>query len=74
MCINLSVSLQVFVDQSDNGDQTIKVSTDHPGKLLLHWGVEGGADYQGGWRLPGEQAQPQGTVAYKNRALQTPFM
>lgn len=66
--------LQVFVDQNGNGDQNITVSTDHPGKLLLHWGVEGGADYQGGWRLPAEQARPQDTVAYKGRALQTPFM
>ena len=33
----------------------------------------GGLDYQGGWRLPGEEARPQGTVAYQSRALQTPF-
>lgn len=42
------------------------------GKLVLHWGVEGGKDYKGGWRLPAESCWPQDTVMYKNRALQSP--
>ena len=28
---------------------------------------------QGGWRLPGDSCRPEGTVIYKNRALQTPW-
>jgi len=63
---------QVVVDASGE-EQRVKLTTQYPGKLLLHWGVTGGQDYQGGWRLPGDAALPQGTVAYKNRALQTPF-
>lgn len=64
---------QVLVDQDDSGSQRIMVQTDHPGKLLLHWGVEGGINYKGGWRLPKESTRPDGTVEYKSRALQTPF-
>lgn len=67
-----SCKLQVTVESS--GDkQRVRLTAQHPGRLLLHWGVIGGQDYQGGWRLPGDAARPQGTVAYKNRALQTPF-
>ena len=69
----LALKLQVLVDQDDSGSQHVMVQTDHPGKLLLHWGVEGGANYKGGWRLPGGAARPEGTVEYKARALQTPF-
>jgi alpha-glucan,water dikinase len=50
------------------------VSTDRPGQILLHWGVEGGQGYKDGWRLPGDSFRPAGTVCYKNRALQTPFV
>lgn len=46
-------------------------STPQAGKLLLHWGVEGGKNYKGGWRLP--DRRPEGTVQYKDRALQTPW-
>ena len=43
------------------------------GKLVLHWGVEGGKNYKGGWRLPGESVRPEGTLVYKKRALQSPW-
>ena len=43
------------------------------GKLVLHWGVEGGQGYEGGWRLPTDSCRPEGTMVYKNRALQTPW-
>lgn len=65
-----NVNMQV---SASDDDQTITISTTLPGRLVLHWGVEGGRDYRGGWRLPGEPCQPEGTVNYKNRALQTPF-
>ena len=62
------------VDVEDDGEQQrIHVRVQYPGRLLLHWGVEGGAGYEGGWRLPGGGAQPPNTVSYKNRALQTPL-
>ena len=54
-------------------EQRVLVSTNRPGRLLLHWGVEGGRGYKGGWRLPGDSCRPEGTNNYKNRALQTPF-
>lgn len=54
--------------------QTIQLTTECPaGRLLLHWGVEGGKDYKGGWRLPPPHVRPEGTVQYKDRALQSPF-
>ncbi|PNW80482.1 hypothetical protein CHLRE_07g319300v5 [Chlamydomonas reinhardtii] len=66
--------VQVTVEQTDSNDQIISIESDvQAGRLLLHWGVEGGKDYKGGWRLPGAGARPEGTVQYKDRALQTPF-
>ena len=59
--------------EEEGDSQRVRLSSTLPGKLLLHWGVEGGADYQGGWRLPGQAAWPEGTVQYKDRALQTPW-
>ena len=67
-------STQVTVEQSSSGDQTIRAVTDlQAGRLLLHWGVEGGRNYKGGWRLPEARFRPEGTVQYKDRALQTPW-
>jgi alpha-glucan,water dikinase len=66
-------SLNVKVTEEDGGAQVASISTNAPGKLLLHWGVEGGRGYKGGWRLPGGGSRPDGTVEYKKRALQTPF-
>jgi alpha-glucan,water dikinase len=58
----------------DAHTQIISISTDvEAGRLLLHWGVEGGKDYKGGWRLPAGACRPDGTQQYKDRALQTPF-
>ncbi len=64
---------QVKVEQGDEGNQKVHLHTSLTGKLILHWGVEGGQDYQGGWRLPGSSARPDGTTQYKDRALQTPW-
>eukprot|EP00887_Chlorella_sp_A99_P007269 scaffold2.g7269.t1 len=66
-------TVRISVEVSPGGDQTVRVTTPLSGRLLLHWGVEGGAGYKGGWRLPGPGCRPEGTVAYKQRALQTPF-
>ena len=63
----------VQVETSAEGKQHVTVSTNRSGKLLLHWGVEGGKGYKGGWRLPGDKCRPEGTLVYKQRALQTPF-
>jgi hypothetical protein len=67
-----NMDLQVTV-QSTGDEQRVRLTAQHPGRLLLHWGVIGGQGYKEGWRLPGDAARPEGTVAYKNRALQTPF-
>lgn len=59
----------------DEGNtQILTIKTDvEAGRLLLHWGVEGGKNYKGGWRLPDHNCRPDGTQQYKDRALQTPF-
>ena len=59
--------------EEEGDSQRVRLSSTLPGRLLLHWGVEGGAEYKGGWRLPGTGAWPEGTVRYKDRALQTPW-
>lgn len=64
---------QVTVEQKADGAQTITLTTPlQAGRLLLHWGVEGGKDYKGGWRLP-SSCRPPDTKQYKDRALQSPF-
>ncbi|KAF8067212.1 R1 [Scenedesmus sp. PABB004] len=66
-------SIKVTV-MADSEGQEIELRTDvEAGRLLLHWGVEGGKDYKAGWRLPGAKFRPEGTQQYKDRALQTPF-
>lgn len=65
-----TVIVQVF---ASGDEQRVSVATNRQGRLVLHWGVEGGRGYKGGWRLPDERCRPEGTVMYKNRALQTPF-
>ena len=65
-----TVIVQVF---ASGDEQRVSVATNRQGRLVLHWGVEGGRGYKGGWRLPDERCRPEGTVMYKNRALKTPF-
>lgn len=64
----------INVETDGRADQKVVVSTNRQGRLVLHWGVEGGKGYKGGWRLPGDKCRPEGTMLYKNRALQTPFL
>jgi hypothetical protein len=53
-----------------SGHQHIHLRTTHPStNLILHWGVQGGQNYRGGWRLPVQR--PPNTIQYKDRALQT---
>jgi hypothetical protein len=62
--------LTIMVREKGNGDQAVRLETQHPSNnLILHWGVQGGRNYKGGWRLPGQR--PKDTVQYKERALQT---
>lgn len=69
---NSSVSLEV--EEGPEGEQLVKLTTDLPGKLLLHWGAEGGRDtHKKGWILPPASGRPEGTVQYKKRALQSPW-
>ena len=63
--------LQVAVREGQDGSQQIDLETALEGKLLLHWGVE--RQDGNGWALPSEGCRPPDTVAYKNRALQTPW-
>jgi alpha-glucan, water dikinase len=65
-------NVNISINSLDNGLQEIIITTDLGGRPLLHWGVEGGSNYKGGWRLP-KDGRPDGTVEYKKRALQTPI-
>ena len=65
-------AMTVNVTEAANGDQTVYIETDYPSaNLILHWGVQGGRSYTGGWRLPDHR--PKDTIQYKDRALQTSF-
>lgn len=55
----------------EDAGRTVVVTTDIPGRLLLHWGLE--AADGGSWKLPSSASWPEGTSEYKRRALQTPF-
>lgn len=63
--------LHANVTENANGAQALHLETDYPSasNLILHWGVQGGKNYYGGWRLPDER--PPNTIQYKDRALQT---
>lgn len=63
--------LHAHVVEIASGAQTLHLETDYPSasNLILHWGVQGGKNYFGGWRLPDER--PPNTIQYKDRALQT---
>lgn len=65
-------AMTVKVTEAVNGDQTVFIETDYPSaNLILHWGVQGGRSWTGGWRLPDHR--PKDTIEYKDRALQTSF-
>ncbi len=38
---------QIQLEEGNEGEQEIHLTTTLPGRILLHWGVEGGADYKG---------------------------
>ena len=59
------------VREGEDGTQQIQLETQMEGKLILHWGVE--RQDKDGWALPNDGCWPPGTVAYKKRALQTPW-
>ena len=58
------------------GTRVVRVVSNHPGNLVLHWGVIKRDSAKGGWYLPNKRSEselPRGTRAYKKRALQSPF-
>ena len=63
-------TLTAKVTSTPDGGVSITITAAGLGdRLLLHWGLVGGRD--AAWRLP--RTRPKGTLAYKKRALQTPF-
>jgi len=71
--LSQNATVSVVVSEGANGSQHIRISSDIPGRLLLHWGIEGGQTQKSGWHLPSNASRPEGTIEYKKRALQTPF-
>jgi hypothetical protein len=62
--------IRISIQEFASGDQRVHLETEHPSaSLILHWGVQGGKNYKGGWRLP--EQRPPDTTQYKERALQT---
>ncbi|KAE9597974.1 hypothetical protein Lal_00029603 [Lupinus albus] len=65
-----NIELQVVVSSSALGAAQVDIQVSNSnGSLVLHWGIV--HDRQG-WVLPSRS--PDGTKAYKNRALRTPFV
>ena len=55
----------------EDGAQVIRLETELPGKVLLHWGVQ--RNENDSWALPDDSSRPEGTLVYRSRALQTPW-
>ena len=56
--------------------RTVRVSSNHPGHLIFHWGVVKSKSKSQSWYLPTKRSEsvlPAGTRNYKKRALQSPF-
>ncbi|MEJ2192942.1 MAG: PEP/pyruvate-binding domain-containing protein [Nitrospirota bacterium] len=54
-----------------DGRYRLRLLTDLPGGLLLHWGVAREARHE--WRLPPESMRPEGTTVFDEKAARTPF-
>jgi len=65
------ISVETLV-RDGTTDRVVVVETNLRGSLVLHWGLE--SKDGGSWKLPPKDSWPEGTVEYKRRALQTPFM
>jgi alpha-glucan,water dikinase len=50
----------------------VRLITNLPGPLILHWGVAKQARYE--WALPPASIRPVGTTVFQNKAAQTPFV
>ena len=50
----------------------IKLFSDIPGRLVLHWGIAKKSRYE--WLLPPEPLWPQGTIAIDDKAVQSHFV
>ncbi len=50
----------------------IKLYSDIPGRLALHWGINKKSRYE--WLLPPEHLRPQGTIAVDDKAAQSDFV
>ena len=50
----------------------IKLFTDIPEGLVLHWGIAKKSRYD--WLLPPESLKPQGTIAIDDKSVQSPFV
>lgn len=55
----------------DEGGCVATFITDLPGPLVLHWGVARNNRYE--WLMPDASMLPAGTIAYQQKAAQTPF-
>jgi hypothetical protein len=83
--ITVSVTVTSAEDGPESGSggsrKVVRVVSNHPGNLILHWGVSlspsSSQKSKGkGWYLPlkrDESSLPLGTTQYKKRALQSPF-
>ncbi|QDZ23333.1 alpha-glucan water dikinase [Chloropicon primus] len=70
------VTATVTAPAGGEGKRVICVTSNHPGNLVLHWGVMKRNAEKQGWYLPNKRREselPVGTKAYKKRALQSPF-
>ena len=55
----------------DENRYHVRLATDLPGPLILHWGVTSGSRRE--WRLPPAASLPPETVLFQEKAAQTPF-
>ncbi len=64
---------ELAVCVSQVGDRYhVRLITDVPGPLILHWGLAKQARYE--WALPPVSMQPAGTTVLQDKAAETPFV
>ncbi len=56
----------------DKGHYLIKLYSDIPDRLALHWGINKKSQYE--WLLPPEHLRPQNTIVVDDKAVQSEFV
>jgi len=69
----VGVKVDVEAGKPPGSSARVRVETDLPGDLLLHWGVVPRGARADMWTVPPPPMRPEGTKVYGDRAVQSPL-